>query len=1308
MPAVVSWPHAFTEEGRQFAYEAFLPGETLGRYVQRVGIRVPKGPGYVLHNGSQVPHALWKGLIPRPGDQIIFRARMEGGGGGNKVLRTVALVAVAIISAGAGAAVAGSAWGASAAAAAGVSTATVGAAVGAAIAITGNILVNALIPLPKPNLATTSNSSVDNSPSYQIQASRNTARQWEPMMLVMGGPIKVVPDLGSNPSTSYVGDDQYLSQIFHFGLQTDLVIDDVRIGDTPIFDFQGVQTERSGPDGVITLAPDNVDTIQGFDLNQPDGWNSRTTPVDTNYFEVEVATVCYSLDTVTGQFLPRTVVFQIEYRNVNSDTWVPLGSYTDPVYATHYWALGVYEVPNYDSASLADATWHQIAYGSLNQNDHADGEQYQVCETWGGGDYGTVTSCKTYEWRWLPHPIQLGRPWQGIAPDPLIQYVTTDGNRLTGDSNKPVRWTYSASVPLGQYEIRARKVSEDLNTNTDSNVTSVTQIRAYQYTPTNYSDQVRLAVRIRATSQLNGPIDELSATCWAMCNRWDGTKWVYGPTRNPAWWFLWFALGKRNAAGEKVYGACIPESQIDIDSIKAWAAYCDQKGWTFDYILAQKMSAHDVLTMIARAGQASYTWQSGKLGVIWDAPNQPVVAMIGPYNIKAGTFEVSYVDGTVDEIIGNFINKDRNWQADQVRVRVPGAPILNNPQTFDLEGIVDAGVAGRVVNLLAASQNFHRRRVSWEMDIEGYIATRGDVVQLSHDLTVWGYAGRLLGGNRFMLKLDRTVPVAETFGWMSLRTPGNVFITFQVSGPDGAVGGEYDELYPIAPLPEDFPLPGQGYFDGAVSMDWAWQFDPLATPGRRLKIVSVQPTSDDGVRFEAVDDDPAYYASEANPYIYTPPRDGSLLRGAVLSISFEENIVNVAGDGIELRIDWVATSATRFYVDLRVNGAPRPTISATDPYTTIQVHTGDTVDVTVTPVSATGLGGAKSASRSVLGQLAPLPAVTGLTSVFRDGLTVLRWDPVSDVRNPPYEVRYGTSWINSREVAVTPTNELLAIGNGRYFVAARFVASNGLVVYGAADSLEIEGATLVRNVLVTVNEAPAWTGATSESAFIFDDELTLVALGDILSASDIFQPDDVLWYGGVASRGTYHTDGGNVVDIGYPAPVRVDFAISAYALNFNENVLAMADVLDVGDMLDSSNQQHYKVQPQIRTAINVGEWGDWADYVPGLLNARFFDVRLVLTTDNPLIVPFVQSFSWTIDVPDMIQSGVNIIVPADGMRVTYQKPFHAKPNVQITWLDAVADDRYVLTNQDPTGFNIQFFNNSTPVSRVMNQFSQGY
>ncbi|WP_427183730.1 hypothetical protein ACL598_18840 [Bordetella bronchialis] len=144
VPALISLPHALVADGREFSYVPFLPGETLGRYIERTGITIARGALAVLHNGCRVPDALWDRLIPKAGDQVIVRARAEGGGSGSKVLRTVALIAVAVVSAGYGATLGGALGFSTTAVGGGISTA---AAVGGAIIMAaGTILVGAMVP----------------------------------------------------------------------------------------------------------------------------------------------------------------------------------------------------------------------------------------------------------------------------------------------------------------------------------------------------------------------------------------------------------------------------------------------------------------------------------------------------------------------------------------------------------------------------------------------------------------------------------------------------------------------------------------------------------------------------------------------------------------------------------------------------------------------------------------------------------------------------------------------------------------------------------------------------------------------------------------------------------------------------------------------------------------------------------------------------------------------------------------------------------------------------------------------------------
>lgn len=1279
-PALVVHPHALVGDGSVQVVEPFLHMETLGAYIKRTGVVVPAGPVAVWHNGYRVPDALWRRLIPRAGDQIIIRARVLGGGGGGKILRTVAMIALVIAAPHIAAALNTSLGLGFAAGSIGMGALTAGVMIG------GSLLINALLPPPKPTMGQLgTGQKYESSPTYALSGGRNRMRPWEPMTLIFGR-HKVVPDLGANYYTEYVGDDQYLNQLFHFGLQAGQIsLSDFRIGDTPLSNYQGVQIQASGPDGKLTMFPGNVDTLQGFVL-QSGVVNSRTTPQDVTHISVELAAQLFYIRD-DGGIDARTSQLRIQYRPVGG-AWTDIGMLQDAVYATHYWAL--YLFGEWDGETV-------YQYGSTNPADHTDGEVINLIFQDAQGNFRVQRA----QWRWTPHPHTLGRPWQGIAPDPLLGYSSQPGVRITGARQEPTRLTVGWSVAPGQYEVRIWKETGDIKTSRESNETAVGQILCYQTDPGNYSGQQRVALRIKATSQLNGAVDEFNAIAHALCPTWNGSAWETKPTRNPAWWFLWFARGKYDpVTGNRVYGAGLSDAQIDIEAIKAWAAWCDAKGLTFDYVLDRKMPSTEVLQLIARAGRASPTWQSGKLGAIWDAADLPVVAMFGPFNIKAGSFRIDYIsEGTADEIVLNFINPDRNWQMDEVRVKVPGATTTNNPLQLDFDGCTNPVMAGREANLLAASQVWHRRRVTWETDIEGWVANRGDVVQMSHDLTVWGYSGRLTGRSGNEITLSQSIPTGS--GTMMLRDPEGNMRTVTVTGS----AGETDTVTITSDM-TGFPLPGDPGYESVAALDWAWFFDPLETPGRRFKIASVEP-SGDGVKFQAIDDDPGYYASETNPYQYMPPRDGALLGGIVFGMQFAETIINVLADITSVQVSWSLSAAMPVDVVISVNGIARPAVRTNERQLSIQAQTGDQVTVTVTPISGSGRGQPSTQTYVVQGLTAPLPAVVGLTNVFRDGLTTLVWDRVVDIRQPEYEVRIGPSWNDARTVAIVPMPEALAVGNGLYWVAARY-AYRGTVIYGPADSLQISGATLVRNVLVSRDEHPTWTGDLGGGAFIHDAQLTLAGDGDILDAPDVLLLSDVLWYGGASTYGTYETADANIIDIGYDTPVRVDFEIDEYAYNFNENVLQYEDVLAVDDILNESNRQHYRVQPQIRHAGEDMVWSDWRDYVPGLIHARYFDVRLVLETDDPMIVPFVTAFTWIVDVPDLIQRAEQVTIPDTGVRITYPKQFHMIPNVQIATYDAIDGDRYVFNNSDATGFDIQLYNGTSPVERQINWISQGY
>ena len=55
-----------------------------------------------------------------------------------------------------------------------------------------------------------------------------------------------------------------------------------------------------------------------------------------------------------------------------------------------------------------------------------------------------------------------------------------------------------------------------------------------------------IGMRIKATDQLNGLVDQYNLICEAIIPEWDGTNWNDVATRNPAWAFCEVMMGNSN------------------------------------------------------------------------------------------------------------------------------------------------------------------------------------------------------------------------------------------------------------------------------------------------------------------------------------------------------------------------------------------------------------------------------------------------------------------------------------------------------------------------------------------------------------------------------------------------------------------------------------------------------------------------------------------------------------------------------------------------------------------------------------------
>ncbi len=963
-------PHPLTTQGREARLARWEEGRTIREHLIACGVDTQREI-VIYHNTRLLTVSEWDVVCPRPGDFLHVEGVVSGGGDGSNPIATILSIAVMVIAPELapaligieGAAVMGSAM-----------TAFVSSAITAAVMITGNLIISAMF---KPSQASSATQSIAAaSPTYSLSGGSNRIRPYEPLPVLMGN-HRIFPDYGAKPYTEFEGEDQYLYQVFNFGLGN-LVLADLRIGETLLSTYSDVTVTRA-ENGVLPGFWGNVDSAEGAALSNATGWVTRTTGTATTQISLDLVGTYYYVNK-KGGLSARSANFEIEYCVAGTGNWqpfIPTGKST----VTSYWSRGYWantiSDPYYDGegnyvpGEVTSSTWVQVSYDTnVSPAAHVENSD---------GGSGTI-------WRYVPI---------GADPRPADSYASnTNTLTLSGASSKPLRRTVSRSVASGQYDVRVRRTSAD---ETDSKFQSTTEwavLRSYQEGVADYSNQTVLGIKIKASGQLNGALEQLSALGTQSTWVWSGGAWNWATTTNPAWWYLALSRGMKDANGKLLYGGGLSDEQIDIEGIKAWAVFCEANALSFSAVFDQATTLADALQTIARCGFASPSWGSGKLGVVWDAPNQTPVMAFGMANICKGSFEVSYVtDNLADEIVVNYTDRNKSWESGQVRVTVPGTvgtPVKTS--TVDLMGCTTNAHAAKFANALAAQQYYRRRNITWETDFEGFVCQRGDVVILSHDLTQWGYSGRLMAVAGNVVTLSKPVPRSGASDYLMIQSPDGETEVFTLTAGEG----ESDTLT----LPAPFALQS-----GYAAIDHKWYFSPLPTPGKKVKITSVQPLSETRLRLTATDEYPEYYAAWNG--VFTQPATQTLLDQNGVSVSDLTLTLNqLIIDGFQINRVTAAWNqrggVESCTVSAWLDGASIGTwtgIKGTAHTLDLSEQTG-TVIVEVTPIGTAGPGASVIASLDL--QQLPAPAAPTLTvtgGLFAVNATWAFGDEREDIRS---------------------------------------------------------------------------------------------------------------------------------------------------------------------------------------------------------------------------------------------------------------------------------------------------------------------
>jgi hypothetical protein len=306
----------------------------------RLSLVTPAGAG-------AIDPALWHRVRPRAGVRVVIRIVP-----GKDALRSVMMIVVAVAALQLAPIMAP--------ALAGATGLSLGASTGllaAGLTMVGQMLVNALVPLPQPS------GNSDSKSRLTIGAPRNEERPDRPVPMPLGR-LRYAPPFAAASYTEIVGNDQYVRALFCFG-DGPLHLSAFQIGDTSLDKYQdiGIEVREGWPDDApVMLYPRQVlEETANAELTRPKPRDSSgeviagpagEVPVQRfTAFDTWACTVIIGLPSGLfkldggGDLTSRSVDVRIRQRQPGDAVWQEVVTLTlsakerEPFFRSHTWVL---------------------------------------------------------------------------------------------------------------------------------------------------------------------------------------------------------------------------------------------------------------------------------------------------------------------------------------------------------------------------------------------------------------------------------------------------------------------------------------------------------------------------------------------------------------------------------------------------------------------------------------------------------------------------------------------------------------------------------------------------------------------------------------------------------------------------------------------------------------------------------------------------------------------------------------------------------------------------------------------------------
>lgn len=226
-------------------------------------------------------------------------------------------------------------------------------------------------------------------------------------------------------------------------------------------------------------------------------------------------------------------------------------------------------------------------------------------------------------------------------------------------------------------------------------------------------------------------VSVLVSACCRTWNRntktWSSTKQV---TSNPACWALEVLTSTLHQISK------YNDNEIDLASFGVWAEFCEDNGFTFDYVIKENKSKSAILDLICTAGRGVIYNDviTGKLTCAIDCKKTEVLNVYNSQNSINVSMNKEF-SRAIDGVKVNFINKDADYNEDSVTIMRNGVTKTSTSvmQEISLEGVTSYDNVVKHVRYLMAGWNLRQKTVSVDVGLEALYYPLMSRIQLQTD-----------------------------------------------------------------------------------------------------------------------------------------------------------------------------------------------------------------------------------------------------------------------------------------------------------------------------------------------------------------------------------------------------------------------------------------------------------------------------------------------------------------------------------------------------------------------------------------------